>query len=130
MIDYIVDGSERRGRIDIRVGVGGRRRWCAEEGPDRRGILRARSGGIGGDRAAYGHPFALTRKVTHVYRHPELIQASGRARAWSGSRRRVHHSRHLLDQQPAPARPSDATPAALALLAFLVAVLVTAALTR
>ena len=27
----IVDGSERRGRIDIRVGVGGRRRWCAED---------------------------------------------------------------------------------------------------
>jgi transposase len=31
MVDHIVDGSERRGRIDIRVGVGGRRRWCAEE---------------------------------------------------------------------------------------------------
>ena len=31
MVDDIVDGSERRGRIDIRVGVGRRRRWCAEE---------------------------------------------------------------------------------------------------
>ena len=31
MVDHIVDGSERRGRIDIRVGVGGRRRWCAED---------------------------------------------------------------------------------------------------
>jgi len=31
MVDDIVDGSERRGRIDIRVGVGRRRRWCAED---------------------------------------------------------------------------------------------------
>ena len=31
MVDDIVDGSERRGLIDIRVGVGRRRRWCAEE---------------------------------------------------------------------------------------------------
>ena len=31
MVDHIVDGSERRGRIDIRVRVGGRRRWCAED---------------------------------------------------------------------------------------------------
>ena len=31
MVDHIVDSSERRGRIDIRVGVGRRRRWCAED---------------------------------------------------------------------------------------------------
>ena len=31
MVDHIVDGSERRGRIDIRVGIGGRRRWHAED---------------------------------------------------------------------------------------------------
>lgn len=31
MVDDIVGGSERRGRIDIRVGVGRRRRWCAED---------------------------------------------------------------------------------------------------
>jgi hypothetical protein len=99
------------------------------QGPDRRGILRARSGGIGGDRAAYGHPFALTRKVTHVYRHPELIPASGRARAWSGSHRSAALARLLVEEVTAMVDPS-ATPAALALLAFLVAVLVTAALTR
>jgi transposase len=27
MVDHIVDGSEHRGRIDIRTGVGRRRRW-------------------------------------------------------------------------------------------------------
>ena len=27
MVDPIVDASERRGRVDIRVGVGRRRRW-------------------------------------------------------------------------------------------------------
>lgn len=27
MVDHIVDASERRGRVDIRVGVGRRRRW-------------------------------------------------------------------------------------------------------
>src|SRR5271166_7129643 len=27
MVDHIVDASERRGRIDIRAGVGRRRRW-------------------------------------------------------------------------------------------------------
>jgi len=31
MVDHIVDGSERRGGIDIRVGVGRRRRWRAED---------------------------------------------------------------------------------------------------
>ena len=30
MVDHIVDASERRGRVDIRVGVGRRRRWSAE----------------------------------------------------------------------------------------------------
>jgi hypothetical protein len=71
----------------------------------------------------------LTRKVTHVYRHPELIQASGRARAWSGSHRSAALARLLVEEVTAMVDPS-ATPAALALLAFLVAVLVTAALTR
>jgi transposase len=31
MVDHIVDASERRGRVDIRVGVGRRRRWRAED---------------------------------------------------------------------------------------------------
>src|SRR5207249_8732672 len=31
MVDHIVDSSQRRGRVDIRTGVGGRRRWSAEE---------------------------------------------------------------------------------------------------
>jgi transposase len=30
MVDHIVDASEPRGRIDIRVGVGRRRRWSVE----------------------------------------------------------------------------------------------------
>ena len=30
MVDHIVDVSERRGRIDIRTGVGRRRRWSDE----------------------------------------------------------------------------------------------------
>src|SRR5258705_4338299 len=30
MVDNIVDASERRGRIDIRTGVGRRRRWSVE----------------------------------------------------------------------------------------------------
>lgn len=30
MVDSIVDASEPRGRVDIRVGVGGRRRWSGE----------------------------------------------------------------------------------------------------
>jgi transposase len=31
MVDDIVDASERRGRVDIRVGVGRRRRWGTDE---------------------------------------------------------------------------------------------------
>src|SRR5215211_85504 len=31
MVDHIVDASERRGRVEIRVGVGRRRRWRAED---------------------------------------------------------------------------------------------------
>src|SRR2546428_8749694 len=31
MVDHIVDASERRGGVDIRVGVGRRRRWRAED---------------------------------------------------------------------------------------------------
>jgi transposase len=31
MVDHIVDASERDGRVDIRVGVGRRRRWRAED---------------------------------------------------------------------------------------------------
>jgi len=31
MVDHIVDASDRGGRIDIRVGVGRRRRWSAED---------------------------------------------------------------------------------------------------
>jgi transposase len=31
MVDHIVDASERRGRVDIRVGVGRRRRWRAAD---------------------------------------------------------------------------------------------------
>jgi transposase len=31
MVDHIVDASERRGRVDIRVGVGRRRGWRAED---------------------------------------------------------------------------------------------------
>ena len=30
MVDHIVDASERRGRMDIRIGVGRRRRWSVE----------------------------------------------------------------------------------------------------
>src|ERR1700740_2729183 len=30
MVDHIVDASKRRGRIDIRTGVGRRRRWSDE----------------------------------------------------------------------------------------------------
>ena len=30
MVDHIVDASEPRGRVDIRVGVGRRRRWSVE----------------------------------------------------------------------------------------------------
>ena len=30
MVDHIVDASEPRGRVDIRVGVGHRRRWSVE----------------------------------------------------------------------------------------------------
>src|SRR3982074_1006348 len=30
MVDHIIDASEPRGRIDIRVGVGRRRRWSVE----------------------------------------------------------------------------------------------------
>ena len=30
MVDHIVDVSERRGRMDIRIGVGRRRRWSVE----------------------------------------------------------------------------------------------------
>jgi transposase len=30
MVDYVVDSSEPRGRVDIRVGVGRRRRWSDE----------------------------------------------------------------------------------------------------
>jgi transposase len=30
MVDDIVDASEPRGRVDIRLGVGGRRRWSGE----------------------------------------------------------------------------------------------------
>jgi transposase len=30
MVDHIVDASESRGRVDIRVGVGRRRRWSVE----------------------------------------------------------------------------------------------------
>jgi transposase len=31
MVDHIVDASQRRGRVDICVGVGRRRRWRAED---------------------------------------------------------------------------------------------------
>jgi transposase len=31
MVEHIDDASERRGRVDIRVGVGRRRRWGAED---------------------------------------------------------------------------------------------------
>src|SRR6516164_38961 len=31
MVDHIVDASERRGGVDIRVGVGRRRRWRSED---------------------------------------------------------------------------------------------------
>ena len=31
MVDHIDDSSQRRGRVDIRTGVGLRRRWSAEE---------------------------------------------------------------------------------------------------
>src|SRR6266446_3820809 len=31
MVDHIVDSSQRRGCVDIRIGVGRRRRWSAEE---------------------------------------------------------------------------------------------------
>jgi transposase len=31
MVDHIVDSSQQRGRVDIRTGVGRRRRWSAEE---------------------------------------------------------------------------------------------------
>jgi len=31
MVDHIVDSSQRRGRVDIRTGVGRRRRWSAQE---------------------------------------------------------------------------------------------------
>jgi transposase len=31
MVDHIVDSSQRRVRVDIRTGVGRRRRWSAEE---------------------------------------------------------------------------------------------------
>ena len=31
MVDHIVDSWQRRGRVDIRTGVGRRRRWSAEE---------------------------------------------------------------------------------------------------
>ena len=31
MVDHIVDSSLRRGRVDIRTGVGHRRRWSAQE---------------------------------------------------------------------------------------------------
>jgi transposase len=31
MVEHIVDSSQRRGRVDIRTGVGRRRRWGAEE---------------------------------------------------------------------------------------------------
>jgi hypothetical protein len=31
MVDLIVDASERRGRVDIRTGVGHRRRWGGED---------------------------------------------------------------------------------------------------
>src|SRR5690242_20221935 len=31
MVDYIDDSSQRRGRVDIRTGVGRRRRWSAQE---------------------------------------------------------------------------------------------------
>ena len=30
MVDHIVDASERRGRMDIRIGIGRRRRWSVE----------------------------------------------------------------------------------------------------
>ena len=30
MVDHIIDASEQRGRVDIRVGVGRRRRWGVE----------------------------------------------------------------------------------------------------
>src|SRR6266436_2755385 len=30
MVDHIVDAAERRGRMDIRIGVGRRRRWSVE----------------------------------------------------------------------------------------------------
>jgi transposase-like protein len=30
MVDHIADASEPRGRVDIRVGVGRRRRWSVE----------------------------------------------------------------------------------------------------
>ena len=31
MVEHIVDASQRRGRVDIRTGIGRRRRWSAEE---------------------------------------------------------------------------------------------------
>jgi transposase len=31
MVDHIVDSSPARGRVEIRTGVGGRRRWSEEE---------------------------------------------------------------------------------------------------
>lgn len=31
MVDHIFDASDRRGRVDIHVGVGRRRRWSADE---------------------------------------------------------------------------------------------------
>jgi transposase len=43
MVDHIVDSSQRRGRVDIRTGVGHRRRWSAEE----KGRIVAESYGAG-----------------------------------------------------------------------------------
>ena len=39
MVDRIIDASGRRGRVDIRVGVGRRRRWRAED----KGLIVAES---------------------------------------------------------------------------------------
>src|ERR1700747_2146687 len=106
MVDHIVDSSEPRGRVDIQVGAGRRRRWSDEaKGRSVAGILRA-GGHCLGCRAPARHlaPASIRLAQGGTRRRAELAGRSGatvrprgdgvarrRGDAWGGQPQRDHH---------------------------------------
>ena len=61
MVDHIVDASELRGRVDIRVGVGRRRRWSDEA--KGRIVAESYAPGAAFDYPQFRHPLATAHSI-------------------------------------------------------------------